>query len=135
MKIEFDVEEFLELVGLMEAAIERLRELASESLEWRPLTHKGVKVGEWRKLPSSGEGWLDIEIRPMDVEIERWEDHRLLWWLWKELKSRVDGRLEVRDGALHIHLQPGDDETDEERERRLEATLRMAAWALWALRR
>ena len=137
-KVELDAGELLELIGLLEAAAERLRSLASESLDWRPLTYRNrggeVKVGYWRRLPNAG-GWIEVEVRPLYVDVERWEDHRPLRWLWRELKERVDGRLWVSEGRLRISLQPGDGEGEADRERRLETALRMAAWSLWALRR
>ena len=52
--VEIDGEELLELIGLLEAATERLRELAIRGLAWRPLIHRfqggEVKVGWWRRL-------------------------------------------------------------------------------------
>jgi hypothetical protein len=138
-QVELDVEELLELIGLLEVAAERLRELASEGLGWRPLIHRSRdgehRVGYWRRLCDMGDGWITAEVKPEGVRITRWEDHRPLRWLWRELKRRVDGRIEVADGLLRIHLQPQDDEAEAERERRLEAALRMTAWSLWALRR
>ena len=137
-RVELDAGELLELIGLLEAAAERLRSLASESLEWRPLMYQSregeVKVGYWRRLPDAGD-WIEVEVRPLYVDVERWEDHRPLRWLWRELKERVDGRLWVSEGRLRISLQPGDGEGEADRERRLETALRMAAWSLWALSR
>jgi len=134
--VRIDAEELLELIGLLESVAEWLRELASESLHWRPLTYRNrggeVKVGYWRRLPDAGD-WIEVEVKPVGFKLERWEDHRPLRWLWRELKERVDGRLWASNGHLRISLQPGDGEGEDERKRRLGEALRMTAWSLHAL--
>jgi len=137
-RIKLNSEELQELIGLFENATERLRELASESLEWSPLSYQNrgaeVLVGYWRRLPDA-EGWMEVEVKPIHYEVERWEDHRPLRWLWRKLKEHVEGRLWVSRGYLHITIQPDDDESLSVRRRRLEEALKMMAWALWALKR